>query len=127
MHSYYQYSHVDSLIRNIEASYTDAGKIQYEQLTSDTRLIYPVIAIQKVHQIDQELETLYREFLSLLDGYHQAIENILQNSRQLSQTPEAIDKKIQELKEQYARLRAEIVRSVNVEQVRNYMQRIPLQ
>jgi len=127
MHSYYQYSHVDSLIRNIEASYTDAGKIQYEQLTSDTRLIYPVIAIQKVHQIDQELETLYREFLSLLDGYHQAIENILRNSRQLSQKPEAIDNKIQELKEQYARLRAEIVRSVNVEQVRNYMQRIPLQ
>jgi hypothetical protein len=127
MHSYYQYSHVDSLIRNIEASYTDAGKIQYEQLTNDTRLIYPVIAIQKVHQIDQELETLYREFLSLLDGYHQAIENILQNSRQLSQKPEAIDNKIQELKEQYARLRAEIVRSVNVEQVRNYMQRIPLQ
>ncbi|GIV40689.1 MAG: hypothetical protein KatS3mg033_2489 [Thermonema sp.] len=123
---YYQYSHVDSLIRNIEASYTEEGIIQYEPLVSDARLMYPVIGIQKVHQIDQELEALYREYLSLLDGYHQRIEEILRNSRQLSQQPEAIDKKIQELQEQYGRLRAEIVRSVNIEQVHHYMHRIPL-
>lgn len=124
--SYYQYSHVDSLIRNIEASYVANEVIQYEPLANDARLVYPVIGIQKVHQIDQELEALYREYLSLLDGYHQAIEEILHNSRQLSSKPAAIDHKIQELKEQYTRLREEIVRSVNISQVHSYMHRIPL-
>lgn len=123
---YYQYAKVDSLIKQIELQQiASERRLNYEELAADKRLVFSVLGVQKVNRIYDETEALYREYLSLLDGYHEHIHNILESSRKLSSQPDAITKKVNELKQQYSQLRESIVRSVGIETLRQRLQAIP--
>lgn len=125
--SYYTYSQVMRHIERIEKSYTSSrsGQLNYNIIVRDDRLGYSVIARNKIEFITREIEQISSEYLTALEEYHKNIVVILTNAYKLSKSPAKIKAKIKKLDQQFAQVKKDYVKKINIKNIKDRLNEIP--
>jgi flagellar motor protein MotB len=125
--SYYTYSQVMRHIEKIEKSYTSSrsGQLNYNIIVRDDRLGYSVIARNKIEFITREIEQISSEYLTALEEYHKNIVVILTNAYKLSKSPAKIKAKIKKLDQQFAQVKKDYLKKINIKNIKDRLNEIP--
>lgn len=124
---YYTYSQVMRHIEKIEKSYTSSrsGQLSYNIIVRDDRLVYSMIARNKIEFLTREIEQISSEYLTALEEYHKNIVLILTNAYKLSQDSTKIEVKIKKLNQQFEQVKKDYIKNVNLKNIRERLNEIP--
>ena len=126
LNRYYTYRIVSERIRSIEnKNKSGRSGLNYDKLVSDPQLGYSLLNRQKVEFMAEELEKISIEYMAALDDHHKNIVKILRGAVKLNGDPAKIDKKIQNLNQQFERVKTTYKKNVNIEAVKARADRIP--
>ncbi len=126
LNRYYTYRIVSERIRSIEnKNKSGRSGLNYDKLVSAPQLGYSLLNRQKVEFMAEELEKISIEYMAALDDHHKNIVKILRGAVKLNGDPAKIDKKIQNLNQQFERVKTTYKKNVNIEAVKARADRIP--
>jgi hypothetical protein len=112
---------VDAILEECKAN----GVMNYEKALSDRRLYYPEQAVNQAQVIHDELVNLQKSFLSNLNSYQRNIESVLGNSKANKLGDAAkIDRKAAALQKQLGDVSEALRNGINLEDLREKLQRI---
>lgn len=124
--THYRPDYLDVRIGNIINEHRNAQyRLNYQSALNDSRLDYPLYAINQALFIQQELEQITNEYISTYQIYHSRLMDILSRSKELSRDPEKVNIKRQNLDTKLDRLVSTFKKNVKIREVNIYLQEIP--
>lgn len=119
VNSFYNYANVSQYIQGLERKHLN----DYRYLSQ--RLVFPVVGRSKASFISEEVEKLYNEYVTTLSNYHESVLLVLDNATKLSDDPQKVTIKINDLNQRYKKLIAAYEKSVNIRNIRALEDTIP--
>ena len=99
--------------------------MNYASALKEERIAYPFYAINQAQFIQQELESIAKEYTSTYTRYHENIKAVLVKSKALSKSPAKIDAKTTQLEVKLQTLISTFEKNVKINEVNKNLQRIP--
>ncbi len=112
----YDQATVRKKVKAVLMANLEGNKINYQNALASKELDYPDFVVNEARFILDEIETISQEYIVAFEEYQEALENVLNHSKDFGD-PDKIDRKIGELRKKLTGLESAFLNAVHVEEV----------